>query len=152
MRAATDHAEQYRVERGALTWRNGTSDLAGHRHLSGGSAVEINRPALNAPVRLLFRYDWPKSNELAFQDFDLASEAVFGALGGGSHRVLAEARVRGQVHVDVMSQWPQLAVSSDGTVEIGPANIRSFLSTPSEYLKDAIAYTESVVLPLLVRS
>lgn len=182
-------------------------------------AVEISGSPPHAPICLLFRYDWPASNQLVFEDIDLASHAVFSSMGEGWQRVLAEARVRGQVDVaggsalsflgsgvlpvldgvnesrdlsffgfkyenaaadfseseqlanpkrdvtvevlredprclylEVMSQWPQLAVSSDGTVEVGPGRIRTFHSLPSEYLKDTIGYVDSVVLPLLSRT
>ena len=182
--------------------------------------VEIGSSAQNAPIRLLFRYDWPASNQLVFDDFDLASEAVLSSLGEGWQRVLAEARVQGQIDVatasavsflssglfrfpsradgaqddlsflgfkyetspgdfaeedqlanpkrdvsvevlredprclylEVMSQWPQLSVSPDGTVELSPGRIRAFRSPPSEYLRDTINYVDAVVLPLLRRA
>lgn len=60
--------------------------------------VEINGSVQNTPLRLFFGYEWPQSNHMAFQDFDLVCEAVFSVLGEGWQRVLAEARVRGQVH------------------------------------------------------
>ena len=53
------------------------------------------------------------------------------------------------IYVEVMSQWPQLALSPGGAVQIDPAKIRTFQSPPSEYLKDTLEYTESVVLPFL---
>lgn len=53
------------------------------------------------------------------------------------------------LYVEVMSQWPQIAIASDGTVRVDPGTIRSFQSPPSEYLLDTIDYTESVVLPFL---
>lgn len=61
-------------------------------------AVEINGSVQNTPLRVFFGYEWPRSSELAFQDFDLVCEAVFTVLGDGWQRVLAEARVRGQLH------------------------------------------------------
>lgn len=60
--------------------------------------VEINGPAGDTPLRFFFGSEWPQSAQAAFQDFDIVSEAVFGTLGDGWQRVLAEARVRGQVH------------------------------------------------------
>ena len=61
-------------------------------------AVEINGSVQNTPLRILFGYEWPRSSHSAFQDFDLVCEAVFGVLGEGWQRVLAEARIRGQLH------------------------------------------------------
>lgn len=172
------------------------------------------------PLRLVFLYDWPASIQLVLDDFDLACNAVFSALGSGLQTVLAEARVRGQFHapgnsslaflgsnvinlpgstdgaggelsflgfkyetpaadftdddllanpkrevsvevlredprclyVEVMSQWPQVTVASDGAAEIGPGKIRSFRSPPSDYLSNTNQYLESVVFPLLVRT
>lgn len=60
--------------------------------------LEINGPVGDTPLRLFFGAEWPRSAQAAFEDFDLASEAVFGLLGDGWQRVLAEARVRGQAH------------------------------------------------------
>jgi len=179
--------------------------------------IEIIGEAPNTPIRLLFRYDWPESFQLVLEDFDAAFDAVFGALGTGWQRVLAEARVRGQVDVpgasalsflgdevlhltsgdaavggrlsfvgfkyetasadfteldqlanpkrdvtvevlrqdprclylEVMSQWPQLAESPDGTLEISPGKVRSFHSAPSEYLRNTMDYLETSVIPLL---
>ncbi len=180
-------------------------------------AVEIDQQANQQPIRVLLGYEWPVSNKLVFDDFDAACDAAFGVLGDGWQRVLAEARIRGQVHapggsavsflsrdvlgvskedrriderlsftaikyetvaadfargseltnpkrdvsvevlrqdsrslyVEVMSQWPQVAISPDGTVRVDPGTIRSFQSPPSEYLLNTIDYTESVVLPFL---
>ena len=161
-----------------------------------------------------------KSLQLVLEDFDAAFDAVFVALGTGWQRVLAEARVRGQVDVaaasalcflgdellqltsgddaiggrlsfmgfkyetvsadfteldqlanpkrdvtvevlrqdprclylEVMSQWPQLAESLDGTMEISPGKVRGFHSAPSEYLRNTMDYLETVVLPLLTNA
>ncbi len=60
--------------------------------------LEINGPVGDTPLRLFCGAEWPRSAQAAFQDFDIACEAVFGVLGDGWQRVLAEARVRGQVH------------------------------------------------------
>ena len=181
--------------------------------------VEIGSSTRDAPVRLLFRYDWPASNQHVFEDFDLAFDAVHATIGEGWQRVLAEARLQGQVDVvggsavsfldndilrvlhgtdrsrdlsflsfkyesnaahfterdqlanpkrdvtvevlredprclylEVMSQWPQVAVSLDGTVEVGPGRVRAFRSPPSEYLANTITYVDTVVLPLLART
>ncbi len=181
--------------------------------------VEIDQQANQQPIRLLLGYEWPASNEVVFGDFDATCDAAFKVLGDGWQRVLAEARIRGQVHarggsavsflsrdvlgvskgdridehlsftaikyetvaaefargaeltnpkrdvsvevlrqdprslyVEVMSQWPQVAISADGTVRVDPGTIRSFQSSPSEYLLDTIGYTESVVLPFLDRA
>ena len=57
------------------------------------------------------------------------------------------------LYVEVMSQWPQLpGVQGGGTIEINPSKIRTFTSPPSDYVRNAIQYTEDVVLPLLDRS
>ena len=58
---------------------------------------EISATDPNAPVRILFVYDWPASNQLFLEDFDAASKAMFDALGNDWQRVGAEARIRGQV-------------------------------------------------------
>ena len=55
------------------------------------------------------------------------------------------------LYVEVMSQWPQVTVASDGTAEIGPGKIRSFRAPPSDYLSNTNQYLESVVFPMLVR-
>jgi len=182
--------------------------------------VEIDQQANQQPIRALLGYEWPVSNKLVFEDFDATCEAAFEVLGDGWQRVLAEARIRGQVHapggsavsflsrdvlgvskedqrieerlsftaikyetvaaefdrgseltnpkrdvsvevlrqdprslyVEVMSQWPQVAISSDGTVRVDPGAIRNFQSPPSEYLSNTIDYTELVVLPFLDRT
>ncbi len=182
--------------------------------------VEIDQQANQQPIRVLLGYEWPVSNNLVFDDFDATCHAAFEVLGEGWQRVLAEARIRGQVHapggsavsflsrdvlgvseedpriderlaftaikyetvaaefapgselanpkrdvsvevlrqdsrslyVEVMSQWPQVAISSDGTVRVDPGTVRNFQSPPSEYLMDTIDYTESVVLPFLDRT
>ena len=56
------------------------------------------------------------------------------------------------LYVEVMSQWPQVTVSSEGTAEISPGKIRAFRSPPSDYLRNTSQYLESVVFPLLVRT
>lgn len=56
------------------------------------------------------------------------------------------------LYVEVMSQWPQLAVSGQGTIEIDARRIRTLASAPSDYLKDSMEYVQSVVLPLFERS
>lgn len=61
-------------------------------------AVEINGSVQNTPLRIFLGYEWPRSSHSAFEDFDLVTEAVFTVLGDGWQRVLAEARVRGQLH------------------------------------------------------
>ena len=53
------------------------------------------------------------------------------------------------LYLEVMSQWPQVAVSPDGTVHLDPGTIRSFELPPSEYLINTVDYTESVLLPFL---
>ncbi|WP_425153257.1 hypothetical protein [Candidatus Palauibacter sp.] len=180
--------------------------------------ITIDRKAQDDPVRLFLGCSWPTSNDVVFEDFDLACEAAFTSLGDSWQRVLAEARIRGQAHapdgsavsflsrdvlrlsrsdprfhhdrlsfvslkyetaavqfaqgdelsnpkrdvsvavlredprslyVEVMSQWPQVTLSSEGAVSIDPSRIRSFRSPPSEYLSNTIDYTESVVLPHL---
>ena len=192
-------------------------------HQKGPDQLNINISGSaqgGEPLRLVFRYDWPASIQLVLDDFDLACSAVFSALGSGLQTVLAEARLRGQVHapgdsslaflgshvinlpgstdgagrelsflgfkyetsaadftdddllanpkrevsvevlredsrclyVEVMSQWPQVTVASDGAAEIGPGKIRAFRSPPSDYLRDTNQYLESVVFPLLVRT
>ena len=180
--------------------------------------VEISTSDPSAPVRLLFQYDWPASNQLFLEDFDAASEAVVETLGDDWQRVLAEARVRGQVQVgggsgleflsdhlfrfaesaeareklsflgfkyetgaadfteadqlanpkrdvsvellredprcvylEVMSQWPQLSVAPDGTVELSPGSVRRFPVAPSTYLRNTIDYLDTMVLPLVSR-
>ena len=186
---------------------------AGQEHL----AIEIKALAPSAPIRLYFQYDWPASIQLVLEDFDAAFEAVSKALGTGWQRVLAEARIRGQVdasgasaltflggkilrlagdanavgdrlsflgfkyetsagdftepdelanpkrdvavevlrqdprciYLEVMSQWPQLAESPDGTLELSPSKIRGFRSPPSEYLSNTVDYLETTVVPLL---
>lgn len=182
-------------------------------------AIELNGSVQNTPVRVFCGYEWPRSAELAFQDFDLVCDAIFQVLGDGWQRVLAEARVRGQLHaqgdsavsflgdrvlpfvansentgelsflafkyetaasgfpvgdplanpkrdvsvevlrddprciyVEVMSQWPQIAVVRREGVQIDPETIRSFESPPSAYLADTTSYVESVVLPLLAEA
>lgn len=190
-----------------------------HQKDPGQLNVEITGSVQGEPVRLLFQYEWPASAQLVLDDFDHACNAAMSALGTGWQTVLAEARVRGQVHapadsavaflsdkvlslpgstdgaggvlsflgfkyeinaaafteddqlanpkrevsvevlredprcvyVEAMSQWPQLAVSSDGTAEIGPGKIRTFGSPPSEYLSNTSEYLNAVVFSLLVR-
>ena len=182
--------------------------------------IEISSTDPNSPIRLLFRYEWPASNQLFLEDFDAGSQAVFEALGADWQRVLAEARIRGQVDVrggsgltylsdhlirltekghaahgrlsflgfkyetaaadftdadqlanpkrdvsvevlredprclylEVMSQWPQLAIAPDGTVELSPGRIRAFPSAPSVYLRNTITYLDTAVLPLVFRT
>lgn len=214
-----DLAFQFRTGEPQLGFEGGFSIALNRQDGRENLAVEISGSAPHAPIRLLFRYDWPASNQLVFEDFDLAFDAALASMGEGWQRVLAEARLQGQVdvavgsaasflshdiipalqrvsgsrdlpflgfryesaaadfsasdqlanpkrdvtvevlredprclYVEVMSQWPQLAVSSGGTVEIGPGRIRAFRSAPSEYLKDTIAYVEAHVLPLLART
>ncbi|WP_419160957.1 hypothetical protein [Candidatus Palauibacter sp.] len=60
--------------------------------------VEVGQQAHQQPIRLLLRYEWPASNKLVFDDFDSTCDAAFAVLGDGWQRVLAEARIRGQVH------------------------------------------------------
>ncbi len=60
--------------------------------------LEINGAVGDTPLRVFFGYEWPRSAQAAFEDFDLVSEAVFEVLGEGWQRILAEARVRGQAH------------------------------------------------------
>ena len=46
------------------------------------------------------------------------------------------------LYVEVMSQWPQLAVSGQGTIEIDARRIRTLASAPSDYLKDSMEYVQ----------
>lgn len=61
------------------------------------------------------------------------------------------------LYIEVMSQWPQLPGMSTtgqgvGTIKIDSSKIRTFSSQPSEYVQNAIRYTDDIVLPLLHRS
>ncbi len=70
----------------------------GREHGREKLVLEINGPVGDTPLRIFLGAEWPRSAQAAFEDFDLVSEAVFGVLGEGWQRVLAEARVRGQAH------------------------------------------------------
>jgi len=63
----------------------------------GKFAVTIDNPGIQAPVRMLLEYSWPPSRGHVHEDLDLAAEAAADNLGDGWQRVVAEARVRGQV-------------------------------------------------------
>lgn len=179
--------------------------------------ITIDHTNIENPVRFLCQYTWPPSRELVYQDFDLASEALFETLGSDWQRVLAETRVRGQVeaqgdsaarfmsehvlglteagqerleapvsfvtagyetpatdpspedqlqgpkrevtlevlredrrslYLEVMSQWPQIARVSNGTMKIDAQRLRQFDAEPSEYIGNSVDYIHEIALPL----
>ena len=70
----------------------------------GEYKVALDNKGLDAPVRIVQEYAWPPAVQNVCEDFDAAAEAIFTSLGTGWQRVLAEARIKGQVD----------AASSDG--------------------------------------
>lgn len=63
----------------------------------GSFKIVVDNQNVNQPVRILVQYTWPPSRQHAFQDIDDAVDAVLDTLGPQWERVLAEARVRGQL-------------------------------------------------------
>lgn len=55
---------------------------------------------------------------------------------------------RRSVYVELMSQWPQLALTPQGEVEIDARRIRGFESPPSAYLRNSIDYLNERLFPL----
>ncbi len=55
------------------------------------------------------------------------------------------------IYVELMSQWPQLAPTSDGTLELDTRRIRSFDHAPSEYLRNSVDFLNERAFPLFAQ-
>lgn len=55
------------------------------------------------------------------------------------------------LYIEVMSQWPQLAPTSNGKIQIDAQRLRQFNTQPSEYLQDTVDYISEVLIPMLSR-
>lgn len=62
----------------------------------GSFAVRMANNAIDQPTTLLLEYTWPPSLEHVKQLFDMIVDAVFSALEGERHLVVAEVRLRAQ--------------------------------------------------------
>lgn len=83
----------------------------------------VQDPGRQNPVRFLVQYTWPPTRQHVSEDLDLASEAVFETLGEDWQRVLAEARVRGQVEAQGGSGVDYLAEQVLGFEEADLENL-----------------------------
>lgn len=52
------------------------------------------------------------------------------------------------VYVELMSQWPQLAIVGQGEIEVDARRIRSFDHAPSAYIRNSVDYLQERVLQL----
>lgn len=52
------------------------------------------------------------------------------------------------VYIEVMSQWPQLAPTANGSMAVDPSRIRTFDYPPSDYIRNTLSFMQDNVLAL----
>ena len=97
---------------------------------AGQFSVTLDSLGMNNPIRLLVQYTWPPSPEHAYQDFDSASEAAFGALGGNFQKILAETRIRSQVEAQGGNA---ISFLTERTLRLSPSGLAN-LEAPPNYV------------------
>lgn len=54
------------------------------------------------------------------------------------------------IYIELMSQWPQLAETTAGQIQIDPSRIRPLDDAPSAYLRNSIDYLHDKLFPVFV--